>query len=674
MMFLKELSLTNIRSYTSQKISFEEGITLLAGDIGSGKTTILLALEFALFGILRGKTSPAELLRHGETKGEVKLFCVLQDKEVIITRGLRRRGSTISQLPGELSVDGVTEELVPTELKAKILSLLGYPESLLAKSTNLFRYTVYTPQEQVKLILHESVDERKDVIRKIFQIDKYQVIATNTAIYTSYLREKLAHLQGQLEDVKTLKEQQVAQTQELELVQQQLPKVLEKVKVAKERVRSDEEALQVLEKEQVKQQELRNTFQLAQNEVRHATSVLAMQQKRQEALEGKKEEKIIPPQFSDESLSKAQVLLQKCQEKKEKLSSRIGEINAKKSMFSSNLSDLTMCPTCKQEVTQEHKDSLHKKQEDQKAMLEKQLQQFKEVLTATVAKDTATREKIQVLLKQKQEFALYQQRLVQQKKQEAELQQVKQDIQEQKKLLEQKTLALQKLQKQVDDLPKITVVPKQEALRLSRQQLQSALQEQTALQTREKIAKKTLDELAVTIAQKEKLAKKVEYLKGVRTWLQELFQPLVKVMEKRVLLRVYQEFQAYFTQWFSLLVADEELEVRLDTDFTPLVQQQGFDTTITNLSGGEKTGVALAYRLALNKVLNDYFSSLHTKGLLILDEPTDGFSSEQIDRLREVFEQIGVKQLLLVSHEPRLESVADHVVRVQKQHHTSLIV
>jgi len=46
--------LRNIRSYTFQTIDFSDGSTLLIGDIGSGKTTILLAVEFALFGLIKG--------------------------------------------------------------------------------------------------------------------------------------------------------------------------------------------------------------------------------------------------------------------------------------------------------------------------------------------------------------------------------------------------------------------------------------------------------------------------------------------------------------------------------------------------------------------------------------------------------------------------------------------
>jgi len=41
-MFIRSVELFNIRSYHSQKIEFDKGITLLSGDIGSGKTSILI--------------------------------------------------------------------------------------------------------------------------------------------------------------------------------------------------------------------------------------------------------------------------------------------------------------------------------------------------------------------------------------------------------------------------------------------------------------------------------------------------------------------------------------------------------------------------------------------------------------------------------------------------------
>ena len=53
-MKLKKIILDNIRSYEHQVIDFPEGSVLLSGDIGSGKTSILLGIEFALFGLQPG--------------------------------------------------------------------------------------------------------------------------------------------------------------------------------------------------------------------------------------------------------------------------------------------------------------------------------------------------------------------------------------------------------------------------------------------------------------------------------------------------------------------------------------------------------------------------------------------------------------------------------------------
>ena len=50
-MVLKYVKLENIRSYINQKIEFPTGSILLSGDIGAGKSTVLLSIEFALFGI-----------------------------------------------------------------------------------------------------------------------------------------------------------------------------------------------------------------------------------------------------------------------------------------------------------------------------------------------------------------------------------------------------------------------------------------------------------------------------------------------------------------------------------------------------------------------------------------------------------------------------------------------
>ena len=72
-MLLKSLKLVNIRSYLNETINFTENSTLLSGDIGCGKSTILLAIEFGLFGISRPDLPGEALLRKGAAQGSVEL-------------------------------------------------------------------------------------------------------------------------------------------------------------------------------------------------------------------------------------------------------------------------------------------------------------------------------------------------------------------------------------------------------------------------------------------------------------------------------------------------------------------------------------------------------------------------------------------------------------------------
>ena len=181
---------------------------------------------------------------------------------------------------------------------------------------------------------------------------------------------------------------------------------------------------------------------------------------------------------------------------------------------------------------------------------------------------------------------------------------------------------------------------------------------------------KAIDE---EIMKKAKAKEKLAYLRDLQEWLQEGFQNLMNVMEKHVMTSVYHEFNELFQNWFNVLIEDETLSVRLDDVFKPVIVQNGYETAIENLSGGEKTSLALAYRLALNKVINDLISQIRTKDLIILDEPTDGFSETQLDKIRDVLDQLNVKQAIIVSHESKIESFVDSVIRIRKEGHESSV-
>ncbi|MCL5730110.1 MAG: AAA family ATPase, partial [Candidatus Pacearchaeota archaeon] len=214
-MKIKKIFLENIRSYETQEIIFPEGSTLLAGDIGSGKTSVLLAIEFALFGLQPGQRGNA-LLRNGEDSGRVVIEFEIDGKAIIVERTLKR-GKSISQDYCAISIDGSEKkEIAVTELKSKVLELLNYPREFSKRQNLLYKFTVYTPQEEMKEIILEDPETRINTLRHIFGIDKYKRIMENTSLLLSKIREERKTKEGATETLDQDKLELVSKEEELE--------------------------------------------------------------------------------------------------------------------------------------------------------------------------------------------------------------------------------------------------------------------------------------------------------------------------------------------------------------------------------------------------------------------------------------------------------------------------
>ncbi len=213
-MIIKKIILNNIRSYENQEVSFPRGSTLLSGDIGSGKTSILLGIEFALFGLQPGQRGTA-LLRNGTSEGGVVLNLDVDGKEVIIERKLKK-GKTVSQDYCSITLEGRKKEMSVTELKDKVLEILSYPKEFSKKQNILYKFTVYTPQEEMKQIILEDPETRINSLRHVFGIDKYKVIIENASIVASKFREEKRLKEGQIANLEEDKEALLSKEEELE--------------------------------------------------------------------------------------------------------------------------------------------------------------------------------------------------------------------------------------------------------------------------------------------------------------------------------------------------------------------------------------------------------------------------------------------------------------------------
>ena len=120
------------------------------------------------------------------------------------------------------------------------------------------------------------------------------------------------------------------------------------------------------------------------------------------------------------------------------------------------------------------------------------------------------------------------------------------------------------------------------------------------------------------------------------------------------------------------MIEDPSLIVNVDETFTPQILRNKYSQDYAQLSGGERTSIALAYRLTLNTIVREIPFSKPID-LLILDEPTEGFSKEQLFKLRGVLENLNCKQIIIVSHEEELDGLVDQIYLVENDYGKSCI-
>ncbi len=673
-MKIKKIILENIRSYNYQEIEFPEGSTLLSGDIGSGKTSILLGIEFGLFGLQPGQKG-SSLLRNGKDAGKITLNFEIDGKEIIVERGLKR-GKSIFQDICTISIEGDKKELSVMELKNKILDLIDYPKEFSKKQNLLYKFTVYTPQEEMKQIILQDSETRINTLRHVFGIDKYKKILENSAIIVSKIREEKRIGEGIVQNLEKDKLDLLSKETELETKRQNIVSVEHELFLKsdeRKRIQEERDLLSnKLEEKRKIQQEIEKQKIMLLNKKESLTSNLKVIE--QLMIQVKELEDL---KFDELELLKLKEQLDLKKNEKEKINSETVEILSKINSFNIKIKDaenliekiqhLENCPTCLQNV-----DISYKRNISDKANLE--INENKEGIVFMETEKKSISEKMANLNLEISN--------IENKIQELNILKIKiQALSEKKTRIEEtdKTNRLlvdeiSTLDQDIDskensmsEFKEFDDLFQKKQLEFDEASRQEKMAEIKVAELRKEIEvfSRYLEDIKEKIKSMENIENKIRYLTELDNWISQKFTPLISFIEKNVMLKLKSEFSKVFAEWFTMLVSDN-FNVRLNDDFTPVVEQQDYEIDYAYLSGGERTAIALAYRLALNQVINSLMSKIKTKEMVILDEPTDGFSDQQLDKMREVLDQLNVEQLIIVSHEPKIESFVDNVIRFKK--------
>ncbi len=168
-----KLEFEGINSFSEHTIiDFEQliknGIFGIFGDTGSGKSTILDCINFALYGRVERSKEKTDIINYGSAAAKVKFeFDMLFDgrrKNYVVERTLKKdRAGTHKATMYE---DGVCVASKPQEVEKKVVEVIGL-------EAEDFRKCIALPQGEFAQFVKSTPSDRLALIQRLFGLSKY---------------------------------------------------------------------------------------------------------------------------------------------------------------------------------------------------------------------------------------------------------------------------------------------------------------------------------------------------------------------------------------------------------------------------------------------------------------------------------------------------------------------
>jgi energy-coupling factor transporter ATP-binding protein EcfA2 len=205
-MHLNRLVLQNFKKYRHAEVDFQDGLTGIVGNNGSGKSTIVEAIAWALYGnkVSTIKRDYIKNIRAGDSDSvEVQLSLSMGKNELLISRSMRGR-SLLAE--ASLSLDGRMVAAGSKEVDQKLAEILKI-------SFHDFMRTFYARQKDLDNLLKEGGAGKREYLLKLLGLDEIRERAIERMkADTGALREEESRLKGALEELGDVESRQAYPT------------------------------------------------------------------------------------------------------------------------------------------------------------------------------------------------------------------------------------------------------------------------------------------------------------------------------------------------------------------------------------------------------------------------------------------------------------------------------
>ncbi len=185
---ITSIELGDFLAHTNTKLEFEDGVTVFVGENGAGKSSIIDAITFALFGQHTRKSNRG-LIKRGSNQGFSKINFAINGKQFEAVRKIDSKGTLAAKFAEVVENDRI--EIAAGERKQFGESMSHEVEKVIGLDFEKLKIASIVQQGQLNAIIDAKPKEFKELLNAIIGIDKLDIASEAMKTVNKEFREKI---------------------------------------------------------------------------------------------------------------------------------------------------------------------------------------------------------------------------------------------------------------------------------------------------------------------------------------------------------------------------------------------------------------------------------------------------------------------------------------------------
>ncbi|MGV8176492.1 MAG: AAA family ATPase, partial [Candidatus Bilamarchaeaceae archaeon] len=201
---ISSIRLRNWRSHEDSSLQFSRGSNLLIGIMGSGKSSVLDAMSFALFGttplVEKRKQSLEDIVRSGEPSASVSLEFQWNGSKFLVERSIEKESAGRVRSDAKLYENGKLLEKGPRAVTQRIADLIRVDYSLFSRA-------IYSEQNNIDYFMNVDAGRRKEEMDRLLGLDRFESARSGCGKILNAIKDRTKNIRLQYspDEVQTLR-------------------------------------------------------------------------------------------------------------------------------------------------------------------------------------------------------------------------------------------------------------------------------------------------------------------------------------------------------------------------------------------------------------------------------------------------------------------------------------